>query len=930
MALLPRPAAPASLVVELARIVGAGAVSTHDADRLAYARDAWARDVLRLRAGEVSAAPEVVVWPESAEEVAEILSFAERSQIPVVPYGAGSGRLGGARPSAGGIVLDLKRMRRIRRLDDDDLRAEVEPGIIGARLERSLSRKGYTLGHFPASIGCSTLGGWLATRSAGQMSTHYGKIEDMTLGIELVSPGRVRRLMVGPRPAEPDWVALTVGSEGCLGAITAAELRIRPQPESRALMGFRLRSVERGVEAIRRLLRAGLRPAVLRLYDALDTLLGQRGTGEDTPASETAGLELALPSAPSWLVGQGRLAQGAGKLRSALIRRTTKAVLGAPLLVNKAFEVLPSDCLLILGFEGHPGPVTAEADVAREILKTEGGEDLGPGPGEHWLRHRYDVSFKESKLYATGLFTDTLEVSATWDRVVPLHRAVRRAIAREAVVLAHFAHAYPEGCAICFTFTGAAGEPGNVAEALERYDRIWARALVAVHETGGSVAHHQGVGEAKGSAMPREHGQGGQRLLSALSRAFDPHRILNPGKLGIERFVPARSGGGRAAEGLPRAIAAAVGERNLLEQGGRRLVRPPDERALAGLLRVAHARGVPLRSDQSGLDRPPDAVELDLGRLEGVPRISEHASFVECEAGVPVERLEALLAANGLSLGPIHPAALGISVGAALARGLLVRRSVGFGDLSSLCFAVRGLLATGDAVETRTVPRSATGPELSRAFVGAGGRFGIITKATLRVVRRPSARETVSFGFRRFEQAVEAARVALRLGSRPVASRVFPEGDAGRWVVELAAVAAGLLSAQLGLLDEVVAREGGRPLSRGLESASGGRFDSVVEVEAPWSRVARIARGLEALTWGEVWIDFMTPEAATVVLRVKDVAARRAALEAVEGLGGRLLFASSETGYRRPPSGGQDPFEDVAAALSELLDPNDVLSGGAG
>src|SRR5262249_22278566 len=140
--LLPRPPAHASLVVDLARIVGAQSISTVDADRLAYARDCWPRDLLRFRAGEVAAAPAVVVWPETPDEVARVLALAQRLQVPVVPFGAGSGVSGGARPSAGGITLDLKRMRQIRRLDEKNLRAEIECGIIGERLERQLNEKG--------------------------------------------------------------------------------------------------------------------------------------------------------------------------------------------------------------------------------------------------------------------------------------------------------------------------------------------------------------------------------------------------------------------------------------------------------------------------------------------------------------------------------------------------------------------------------------------------------------------------------------------------------------------------------------------------------------------------------------------------------------------------------------------------------------------
>ena len=216
MALLLRPPST-GLASALGQIVGADRVSIKTADRLAYSYGACPRDLLLLRQGLIEANPDVVVWPRNSDEVARILRFSAENGIPVVPYGVGSGLVGGTRPSQGGITIDLKQMRAVRRLETSNFRVEVETGILGSRLEKYLNRHGFTLGHFPASIQCSTLGGWLATRSAGQMSTLYGKIEDMTLGAELVTPEGVRRWMPGTRPKGIDWLGLILGSEGTFG-----------------------------------------------------------------------------------------------------------------------------------------------------------------------------------------------------------------------------------------------------------------------------------------------------------------------------------------------------------------------------------------------------------------------------------------------------------------------------------------------------------------------------------------------------------------------------------------------------------------------------------------------------------------------------------------------------------------------------------------
>jgi alkyldihydroxyacetonephosphate synthase len=937
VALLPRPAASSALVVDLARVVGARAVSTLEADRFAYTRDLWPRDLLRLRAGEIAAAPSCVVWPETPEQVARVLELAERLELPVVAWGAGSGVAGGARPSQGGIVLDLKRLRAIRRIDVDDLRVEVEAGILGERLERALDERGLTLGHFPSSIVCSTLGGWLAARSAGQMSTLYGKIEDMCLGLEVALPEGVVTAMHGPRPVRgPDVNALVIGSEGTLGVITAARLRVAPRPEQRLMRGLRFRDVESGLEGIRRMLRIGLRPAVVRLYDALDTFIG-RGHGDEVEAEpgvrsfeavveRSRGLyaELAakLPAAL-----RGRLGQRA---TSMLVGSTVRAVLGAPLVLNRALEVLPEEALLVLGFEGQPALVAREQEAALGVARALGAQDLGPGPGEHWLRNRYNMSFKASKAYATGAFVDTMEVAATWDRLVPLYRAVRQAIAREAFVMAHFSHAYPEGCSIYFTFAGAA-EAGDVDDVLARYDRLWRGAIAAVHGAGGTLSHHHGVGELKADGMAREHGPGGMRVLSALKGAFDPAFVLNPGKLGLARpEIAERRRRGlpspRARGELPREIRAAVGERNVMVSGNRTTVRPPDESALASLLRVASQRGIAVVSDQTGFRAPPGAVSIDLGRLAGVARISAQSLFVEVEAGVRVDALEDTLARQGLTLGLLHPRAEGRTVGAALARNLAVRRGVALGALGDLCFATRGLLASGEPLDTRPVPRSATGPELDRVLVGAEGRFGLITRATLRVALRPTHRAELGWRAPTRAAAIEAARLVLRARVRPLAARVLADG---RFAVELAASSEDLLAAQTTLLETIWAGRGAR-VADATELARGGRFDAVVELGQAWSRAEATCAALVDQIGGDVWLDFLAPEGVTIVARVAEPAHRRAAAEIAAQHRGRIVAGVPLASLDERVDDAEPPdvfagYARVLARFEAQLDPSGVF-----
>ncbi len=503
-----------------------GRVSTTPPDRQAYARDLWPRGLLGVAAGDPAPhPPDAVVWPTSVEEVQQVVTSCAARGIPIVPFGAGSGVCGGALPLRGGIVLDLKRMRRLLSLDAEAGCATFEAGIVGEHLEHELNRRGFTMGHFPSSIMCSTFGGWLAARSAGQLSTRYGKIEDMVRRLTFVDgSGSVHAIESG---ATPDLVQLIVGSEGTLGVITQGTCTVHPLPEARDYRGWAFPRVAAGLEAIRRLLQRGLRPAVVRLYDELDSFLHRRGGDKEhtpsVPSPEGSTLERWL----ALLNPRGKSGLDEWK------RRATTAALSRPDLFNRlAGTLLPyaqSGCLLIVGFEGETSLVEAEARSATIELERAGGKDLGEGPGERWLRHRYAVSFRMSKVFHAGAFVDTMEVATTWDRLLDLYSAVRQAVSPLAFIMAHFSHAYAEGCSIYFTF---AARGATRAEAERRYDDIWRAGLTAVNKVGATISHHHGIGLLKSPFMADEHGES-MRIYHALKQVLDPSNIMNPGKMGL-------------------------------------------------------------------------------------------------------------------------------------------------------------------------------------------------------------------------------------------------------------------------------------------------------------------------------------------------------------------------------------------------------------
>lgn len=502
-------------LAELTRALPDVRASTDMADRVAYARDLWPRHHLAVRAGNVAEhRPAGVVWPESTEDVARIVRWAHDTETPIVPFGAGSGVCAGVLPNEKMIVLDLKRMARWRRFDATSGTLDVEAGHMGLPLEEELNRRGLTLGHFPSSILCSTVGGWVAARSAGQFSGKYGKIEDMVLALECVT-GTGKIVTLRHRTSGPNLLPLVIGSEGTLAVVTSATLRLHPEPKQRAFAGFTFPTTEHGWEAMRAMFQAGLRPAVARVYDPFDAMLARRGRVKKGGADsgEAPGL-------------------GAAALRSLLRRPAAINALLEGSFGSKAF----GGALLVVIFEGDDGAPARDLEEARRILAPMHARYDGEEPARRWLAHRYSVSYRQAPVFAAGLFSDTIEVAAPWSKLGALYDAVRRALGKHVFVMAHLSHAYPDGCCIYFSFAGTAGAPapgreGWDARCERTYDQTWRAALSAAIEAGGTLAHHHGAGRSKAPRLPREIGDAGIETVRALMRAFDPKRILNPGNL---------------------------------------------------------------------------------------------------------------------------------------------------------------------------------------------------------------------------------------------------------------------------------------------------------------------------------------------------------------------------------------------------------------
>jgi alkyldihydroxyacetonephosphate synthase len=489
---LPEAALPDAARRALARAVGEEHVLDDRAARVAHAAGRSYPDLVRLRAGDATAAPDVVVEPGSAAEVASALAACSEHGVAVVPFGGGTSVVGGVEPVRDGfgcvVSLDLRRLDRLLEVDTTSLLARLEPGLLGPAAEAALAGHGLTLGHFPQSFEFSTVGGWVATRSAGQASTGYGRIDELVEGALLCTPAGLVGAQAQPASAAgPALRELIVGSEGVLGVICEATLRVRPAPGERRYEGWSFHSFEEGIDAFRVMEQAGAAPDVARLSDEEETRLG-----------------LAVASSD----GIGDRA-------------------GRAYLRLRGHE---GGCLAIVGWEGDADDVARRRLRTAALLRAGGGLALGTRPGRAWERSRFAAPYLRDELLGHGVLVDTLETASSWQRLHSLYAAVRTALAgalHSPTVLCHVSHLYPSGASLYFTFMARQQEGAE----LDQWRAAKAAATDAIVAGGGTITHHHAVGRDHAPWMAAEVGELGVEVLRAAKERLDPAGIMNPGKL---------------------------------------------------------------------------------------------------------------------------------------------------------------------------------------------------------------------------------------------------------------------------------------------------------------------------------------------------------------------------------------------------------------
>lgn len=483
------PASAARLAAPLALPALPGA-STAPLDRLAHARGQGISDLVRLRTGTVRRAPDAVVRPASPDDVRVVLERAGRDGCRVVVWGGGSSVTGGLNldpDSPPTVALDLERSSGLVDLDRDSGLATFGAGTYGPALEAALAAGGLTLGHFPQSFERSTLGGWIATRASGQESLGFGRIEDLVAGAELIAPAG--DVAVRPRPAAavgPEPLELVLGSEGRMGVLWSATVRVRPAPARRSVRAYLVPDWTAGVAAARALVQGGVPLALLRLSDEPETAVAMR----------------------VGLAGHGRRA----------------ALLGAYLRLRGRRDF---GCLLFLGAAGSAADLRRARDAAGPFLAAHGALALGASPGRQWLADRFRHPYLRDGLLDRGIGTDTFETSAPWSRLAAVYAAVRAATPLP--ILCHLSHPYRDGASLYFTFFFKTGRGADAT--IGRWADAKRRVTDALLAAGATLSHHHGVGSWHAPWYRRAVGEAAAAAFAAAARSLDPQGVLNPAAL---------------------------------------------------------------------------------------------------------------------------------------------------------------------------------------------------------------------------------------------------------------------------------------------------------------------------------------------------------------------------------------------------------------
>lgn len=460
---------------ELEDAVGQENVSVGEAEKLTYGVDYFWISRMWADKGRRPPEPDFIVRPRSPEEVSKILKIANYYKIPVHTWGGGSGSQGSALPMAGGIILDTKLMNKILEINIESRRITCEAGMIFQDLEWHANKHGYSIMHIPSCLTCGTVGGALAHRGIGIMSTKYGKIDDQCLSFEVVLPNGdiINTLPVPKHAAGPDLNQIFIGSEGTLGVITKASFRLFEQPECRKFCSFLFKNINTGFAACRDIVQK-VKPSILRLFDEAETTSIIKGIlGFDKPGA-----------------------------------------------------------FMNLAVEGIKDIVDVEERIIYDICAKYGGENMGPEYGEKWYKNRVTFFYPGHIMNNPQMF-GTMDTVTTYDKIEKIYWAMKQVVEQFKGVrfIAHFSHWYDWGTMMYDRFI-LDEPPEDPEEAIRLHNRIWNAGIRTAIKNGGVINDHHGIGLKLSHLMKEQYGPAMQ-VFEGLKKSLDPNGIMNPYKLGL-------------------------------------------------------------------------------------------------------------------------------------------------------------------------------------------------------------------------------------------------------------------------------------------------------------------------------------------------------------------------------------------------------------
>jgi alkyldihydroxyacetonephosphate synthase len=451
-------------------------ILTNDEERLIYAHGCYPVEYKWILQGRYKNEnlPSAIVMPTTTEEVSKIMKFAYELGVPTIPFGGGSGIVGGSYAENEEVMIDIKELRHFT-INKENCTAIGGGGFTGSDFENNLAENGFTCGHFPQSFQSAVLGGMVATRAIGTFSTKYGKMDDMVNALEVVLPnGDIYQSHSTPKASTgPNLDELFLGSEGVYGIVTKVEMKIHPKPEMQYFEAFTFPTTEQGLKAIREFIQLNITPAVIRLYDEVESV------------------------------------EKMGKYN---------------------FEEGYS--FLIVGYEGLKEQVELEKKYVHKFCEENKGIYKGPKPGFDWFHSRFSTKKMQDYDAMKGGTADAIEVAAPWDCIGNVWREMRKALEPLCEsVDCHFSHVYHTGASVYVIFHAATGEDDSAGE--KRYLECLDIAIRTSLANGGNVSHHHGSGKAKAAYLCEEHGDVGMDVMQKIKDALDPKGLVNKGVLGL-------------------------------------------------------------------------------------------------------------------------------------------------------------------------------------------------------------------------------------------------------------------------------------------------------------------------------------------------------------------------------------------------------------